>query len=108
MKKIICFAVLVLLSSGAYAVNYSDVKITGIGMAPSDDRIRFTIDKDPNVIFLTDLYSGEQLKRLIALVMTAYTTQSTVTFIQSSEASSSSPRHYTNVVSISMGSYTFD
>jgi hypothetical protein len=41
-------------------------RITGVGLSAHDAVLRFTIDKDRNVIFKTNLLSGEQLKRVIA------------------------------------------
>ena len=108
MKRLIhCLAVL-LFSTSAHAVDYLDARITGIGVVAGEDGVRFTIDKDPNVIFRTHQYTGEQLKRLVALIMAAYTAESPVNFIRSSESSSSSQRHYTDVLILTVGSYTFD
>lgn len=107
MKYLSCLAIL-LFTTSAYAVDYQNVKITGIGIVAGEDHVRFTIDQDPNAIFRTNQYSGEQLKRLVALVIAAYTAESTVAFIRSSENSSASQRHYTDLLILSVGSYTFD
>jgi hypothetical protein len=97
-----------LFTTNAHAVDYLDAKITGIGLVAGEEHVRFTIDKDPNAIFRTNQYSGEQLKRLVALLMSAYTAESPVAFIRSSENSSSSQRHYTDVLILTVGTYTFD
>lgn len=107
MKNLLCLAAL-LLSATANAVDYTDVKITGIGLVAGEDHIRFTIDKDPNAIFVTNQFSGEQLKRLVALVTTSYAAESPIYFIRSSESSSAGQRHYTNVLILSIGTYTFN
>lgn len=104
MKLIIKFLALFFFASSAHAVNYNDARITSVGIVAGEDRIRFTIDRDPNVIFLTDRFSGEQLKRLVALVMTAYTSQSKIYFIQSAESSSAAVRHYTDLITLNVGS----
>lgn len=107
MKHLLSLVVL-LFAANAHAVDYVNVKITGIGIVAGEDHIRFTIDQDPNVIFRTHQYSGEQLKRLVALVMAAYTAQSPVYLIRSTESTSSGQRHYADVTIVSVGSYTFD
>lgn len=106
-RQIYCLAAL-LFTTSAHAVDYLDAKVTGIGIVAGEDHIRFTIDKDPNAIFRTNLYTGEQLKRLVALVMASYTAESPIYLVRSSESSSSSQRHYTDVVILSVGTYTFD
>ena len=107
MKHLFTLAVL-LFAANAHAVDYVNVKITGIGIVAGEEHIRFTIDQDPNVIFRTNQYSGEQLKRLVALVMAAYTAQSPVYLIRSTESTSSTQRHYADVTIVSVGAYTFD
>jgi hypothetical protein len=108
MKGLVFSLLAVLFTTNAHAVDYLDAKITGIGLVAGEGHVRFTIDKDPNAIFRTSSYSGEQLKRLVALLMSAYTAESAVAFIRSSEGSSSSPRHYTDVLILTVGTYTFD
>ncbi len=108
MKKIAQFLALSLLASSAYAVDYTNAKVTGVGIFSGEDGIRFTIDRDPNAVFRTTQYTGEQLKRLVALVMTAYTSQAPVFLIRSSESSSSTVRHYTDLTVLSVGSQTYD
>lgn len=108
MKGILRCIAFLLLASSAQAVDYFDARVTGIGVVAGEDKIRFTIDKDPNVVFTTDQYTGEQLKRLVAVVTAAYVAQSPVYLIRSSESSSSTTRHYTHVTIFSVGAYQFD
>ena len=108
MKVLIQLVALFLFTTSAHAVDYLNTKITGIGLVTGEEHVRFTIDADPNVIFRTNQYSGEQLKRLVALLMSAYTAESSVAFIRSAESSSASQRHYTDVLILTVGSYTFD
>lgn len=97
-----------LFAGNAHAVDYLNVKITGIGLVSGEDYIRFTIDQDPNVILVTTDFSGEQLKRLVALVTAAYTAESPIALVRSDESTSSSQRHYAEVTILSIGTYTFD
>lgn len=53
MKYLSCLAIL-LFTTSAYAVDYQNVKITGIGIVAGEDHVRFTIDQDPNAIFRTN------------------------------------------------------
>lgn len=107
MRRLICLAFL-LVAANAQAVDYLDAKITGIGIVAGEDHIRFTIDKDPNAIFVTHQFSGEQLKRLVALITAAYTAESPIYMIRSSDNVISTQRHYTNVLIVSIGTYAFD
>lgn len=107
MKNMLCFFA-ALFAVNAFAVDYSSAKVTGVAVVAGEDQIRFTIDKDPNVVFLSTQYSGEQLKRLVALVLAAYTAQSNIYLIRSSESSSSTTRHYTDVTIFDVGAYTFN
>jgi hypothetical protein len=96
-------------SFSANAVDYYNTRITGVGIGgPSEDYIRFTIDQDANAIFTTQGYSGEQLKRVAALIYAAYTSQSPIYMVRSSESSSSGVRHYTQLTFISLESRTWD
>lgn len=108
MRKIGLVLLLIAAISNAHAVDYLDARITGIGLSAADGNLRFTIDKDPNVVFVTSQFTGEQLKRVTALVLSAYHAQSPVAFIRSSESSSSSTRHYTTVSDISLSTHTWD
>jgi hypothetical protein len=108
MKGLSACLLALLFTTHAHAVDYLDARITGIGLVAGEEHVRFTIDKDPNAIFRTNSYSGEQLKRLVALLMTAYTAESPVAFIRSSDNSISSQRHYTDVLILTVGTYTFD
>jgi hypothetical protein len=107
-KSLYLAAALTLVASDAYAVDYFDAKVTGIGIAAGETRIRFTIDKDPNAIFLTDSFGGDELKRLVGLLLSAYAAQSPVFMIRSSETASAGVLHYTNVVFVSVGARTWD
>ena len=108
MRKIGLVLLLIAAISNANAVDYLDARITGVGLSSGDGVLRFTIDKDPNVIFVTTQFTGEQLKRVTALVLSAYHAQSPVAFIRSGESSSSGVRHYTAVSDISLSTYTWD
>lgn len=108
MKRLMQCLAFLLFTTSAHAVDYIDARITGIGIVAGEDHIRFTIDKDPNAIFRTNQFTGEQLKRLVALLIASYTTEAPIYLIRSSENSSSSPRHYTDLVVLSIGSYAFD
>lgn len=107
MKRLAALASL-LLATHAHAVDYTNAKITGVAIVAGESHIRFTIDQDPNAVFRTNEFSGEQLDRVVALIMAAYVAESPVAFIRSSEASSSSPRHYTELLALSVGSFAFD
>ena len=108
MKKALQCLALLLIAGNAHAVEYYHAKITGVGVVAGEDRIRFTIDKDPNVVLVTNQFSGEQLKRLVALVTAAYAAESDVYFIRSAESTSSTTRHYAEVTIVALGAYTFD
>ena len=108
MRKLALLVVLIAAMANAQAVDYNNAVITGVGLSSGDGNLRFTIDKDPNVIFVTTQFTGEQLKRITALVLSAYHAQSTVAFIRSTEASSSAIRHYAGVTDISLSTYTWD
>jgi hypothetical protein len=98
----------VLTSASASAVDYYNTVITGVGMAAGEDVVRFTIDKDPYLILTTGDYSGEQLKRLTAMILSAYSTQTPDHLVRSAEATSASTYHYSNVIFISLGARTWD
>lgn len=108
MKRLMQCLAFLLFTTSAHAVDYLDARITGIGIVAGEDHIRFTIDKDPNAIFRTNQFTGEQLKRLVALLIASYTAESPIYMVRSSESSSSSQRHYTDLVILSVGTYTFD
>jgi hypothetical protein len=109
MKRWLGLALSGLLVTSAHAVDYADAYVTGVGIVAGEDQIRFTIDKDPNAIMTTTSFTGEQLKRLVAMVLAAYTAQTPVKFVRSGESSSSSTRHYVNVLVFNAGpGYTFD
>lgn len=108
MKNLVKVFIIFCIAMKAHAVDYQNVKVTGVGVVAADGRLRFTIDKAPNVIFLTDQYADEQLKRLSSLIITAYTTQSTVYLIRSSESISPATRHYELINTFMLGTYTID
>ncbi|HWL73155.1 MAG TPA: hypothetical protein VNQ74_04715, partial [Burkholderiaceae bacterium] len=97
MRRISLLIVLIAAISSAQAVDYTNAVITGVGLSSGDGNLRFTIDKDPNAIFTTNQFTGEQLKRVTALILAAYHAQSPVAFIRSTESSSASVRHYTGL-----------
>jgi len=99
---------LLMVSMQAKAVDYFNVTITGVGQDSTNDYLRFTIDQDPNVILTTQGMSGDLLKRMTALILTAYSTQTLVYFLRSAEASSSTSAHYSPVQFVSLGRRTHD
>lgn len=108
MRRISLFFALLVAVANAQAVDYFNARIAGVRLSAADGNLRFTIDKDPNAIFVPNQFSGEQLKRVVALVLSAYHAQSTVAFIRGADAVSSGVRHYTGVSDISIGAYTWD
>lgn len=101
-------SVLALGATTANAMDYYDARITGIGLVAGEDHVRFMIDKDPNAIFTTTEFEGEQLKRLVALLYSSYHTGTPIYFIRSSAPSTSSTRCYTECLVLTFGAYTFD
>ena len=62
MKRVLgCLAIL-MSATTAQAVDYLDAKVTGIGIVAGEDKIRFTIDKDPNVIFTAEINNWRSQK----------------------------------------------
>lgn len=108
MKLVLMLCTAVLLSSKAYAIDYYNAKVTGIGIVAGENRIRFTIDKDPNVIFLTDQFTGDQLNKLTSMVLAAHAAQSSVYLIRTTETANNTTRHYENVTIFTLGTYTFN
>lgn len=109
IMKVRMFILSVLFSSSCFALDYTDVKVTGYGLSQNDSNyIRFTIDKDPNVIIRTVDYSGEQQKIITSMILSAYATQSTIAFLRTSESSSSSSKHYTDLVMFGVGEIQHD
>jgi hypothetical protein len=108
IKNIVAGSFLVLASSTANAVDYFNAKITGVGLSTTGDYMRFTIDKDPNVVLTTEGFTGEQLKRVSALIMSSYMAESPVFFVRSSESTSSTTRHYAQLLFLSVGTQTWD
>jgi hypothetical protein len=92
----------------AHAVDYYNARITGIGISVGEDQIRFTIDADVNVIFTTSGFTGEQHKRVVALIYAAYAAQSPLYMIRSIEATSSPTPHYSQLAHISVEKRTWD
>ncbi len=105
MKKVFVSVVLLFTCFPAFSVDYINAKITGVGLFNTDNFIRFTIDKEPNAIFTTKNFSGEQHDRLVSLIIAAYAAQSPVAFVRSSESESvaSSTKHYTEVLILEVG-----
>lgn len=108
LSSFCAFVLFALASASASAVDYYNAVITGVGIAAGESLVRFTIDKDPYLILTTGEYSGEQLKRLTAMLLTAYSTQTPVHLVRSAEATSASTYHYSDVTFISLGSRTWD
>jgi predicted methyltransferase MtxX (methanogen marker protein 4) len=107
MKSYICF-ILLAMSSSASAVEYLNTKITGVGLAHNENFIRFTIEKDPNVVLLTRQVTGEQHARMVSLILAAYAAGAPVAFVRSSESTSSTTRHYSDVLTLEIGAITHD
>lgn len=101
-------AAIALTSLNASAVDYYNSVVTGVGVVAGEDRIRFTIDNDPKIVLTTDAFSGEQLKRIVALVMASYTSQTPIYFVRTDESTSSTTRHYVRLIFFSAGSRTWD
>src|SRR6186713_2194326 len=107
MKKTLAAAALCLFAPASYALDYWDTHITGVGLVVGEDHIRFTIDADPAVVLTTQQFTGEQLKRVVALIYAAYTSQTPVKFERSSDNSPSTTKHYAQVQVLNVGEYTF-
>lgn len=73
-----------LFTTSAYAGNndYYDAKVTGVGLYITGSALKFTIDKTGPLVWTTDNYSGDQLKHLITLIVTAYVSGKKVAFIR--------------------------
>jgi hypothetical protein len=102
---------LLALSMSAYAgaTDYLDAKITGYGLLAGESKIRFTIDKDPNVILLTSQFVGEsEHNRIVSMIIAAYTAQSPIAFLRSNDPGTSTVRHYAEVQILEVGSITHD
>jgi hypothetical protein len=108
VRRLSLFLVLLAAITNANAVTHTNARITGVGLSFSDGNLRFTINNDPNAIFLTNNFTGEQLKRVVALILSAYHAQATVAFIKSEEITSFGTPHYTSLTDISLGTYTWD
>jgi hypothetical protein len=108
MIKKIAVGSLVLACSAANAVDYYDAKITGVGESTATDYMRFTIDKDPNVILTTEAFTPEQRKRVSALIMAAYLAQSPVFYVRTSDTAPSTTSHYAQLLFLSVGTRTWD
>jgi hypothetical protein len=88
------------------AADYVDAHITGVGVAPGESRIRFTVDATPDNVWVTDKYTGDQLNRLVSLIMVAYTSGKKIAFIRTDDDPSQSS--YLNVVQFEVGAITHD
>lgn len=86
MKNVKYIVAFLLLFYGAtsFAANsdYTNAKVTGVGLYFTGSALKFTLDKTGPLIWTTDNYTGDQLKHLITLIITAYTTGTTVAFIR--------------------------
>jgi len=86
IKNIKYLVVLVLMFAGTASLaannDYTDAKVTGVGLYINGSALKFTLDKTGPLVWTTDNYSGDQLKHLITLLITAYTTGTTVAFIR--------------------------
>lgn len=102
------FFALLAISSSVGAVEYLNTKITGVGLTHNENFIRFTIEKDPNVVLLTRQVAGAQHERMVSLILAAYASGSTVAFVRSSETTSSTTKHYSDVLTLEIGSITHD
>ncbi|PCI46338.1 MAG: hypothetical protein COB43_14345 [Oceanospirillales bacterium] len=102
----ISFVALSLGWLSANAADYTGAKVTGVGMAPGENRIRFTIDATPNKVWITDNYSGEGLNRLVSLIMVAYTSGNTIAFIQTGD--DPAQNSYLKVSNFEVGTITHD
>lgn len=107
MKGFLPILLLCVFFSSAKTVDYYDVVITGVGISAGDENLRFTIDKDPYVILTTAAFSGEQLKRLTAMILAAYTSQTPVKLVRNQE-SSAPTLHYSDLAYLSLGTRTWD
>jgi hypothetical protein len=97
------------LSAYVGAADYVDVKITGYGLVASEEKIRFTIDKDPNVILTTGKITNiDQHNRLVSMIIAAYTAQSPIAFLRSSDNGLVENRHYADIIMLEVGSITHD
>lgn len=106
MKRLIILMVCTSISLLANAADYNNATVTGVGVAPGENRIRFTIDATPNNIWITDNYSGEGLNRLVSLIMVAYTSGSKIAFIRTGDDPSQS--NYLKVSNFEVGTITHD
>lgn len=106
--RLYAFFTLLAISNYANAVDYLNTKITGVGLVYNENHIRFTIDKDPNVVLLTRQATGAQHERMVSLILAAYASGSPVAFVRSVESTSSTTKHYSDVLMIEIGSITHD
>lgn len=92
MSFVVCILLgLFSFNSQAGDQTYTNATVTGIGFTSAtidSGRFRFTIDvTDPDktggkkVVWLSDEYTGEELKKLYSLVMLAYTSGKPVAYI---------------------------
>lgn len=96
------------LASSANALDYFNVKVTGVGISTAGNYIRFTIDQDPNVILTTDGFTDDKLRQVTALIISAYTAQSPVYYVRSSETTAGMGGRYTSLEFLSLGTQTWD
>ncbi len=108
MTRAIGAALLLLAFGTADATDYFDARVTGIGISTGGDFLRFTIDKDPNVILTTQAFTGEQANRLCALILAAYSAGSPLFYVQTSDSTTSTSLHYAQLSFLSVGARTYD
>ena len=104
--RLVAFALLVIGYAGnsAAMTDYTEAKVTGVGLYINGSALKFTLDKtdSQNLVWTTDNYTGDQLKHLIALIMMAYTTGTKVAFIRTFDTIDSSTK-YIKVAQFELG-----
>jgi len=102
------FFLTVFVSYSALAADYTytDAKITGVGVAPGESRIRFTIDATPGNVWITDEYAGEELNRLVSIILFAYASDKSIAFIRTHDDPEQSS--YLKVTYFEVGAMTHD
>ena len=107
MRKIFIISLL-LASKFCFATDYTNAVITGVGVTPNDNFIRFTIDKAPNAIFLTKKYTDKQHDYVVSLILASHASKAKIAFIRSdvSDATDSSVKHYVDLSILEVGSIT--
>ena len=109
MRKLFITSFL-LVSNFCLATDYTDAVITGVGVTPNDNFIRFTVDKAPNAIFLTKKYTDKQHDYVVSLILASHASKAKVAFIRSevSDGTDTSVKHYVALSILEVGSITHD